>query len=395
MSTTIQACLFNTDPEQSSDIRGYLGALNFIRLFAEVGSVEELANLLLESKPHLIFFHLDPEPAGVIGVIDEVSARYPELGMIAIGKDTRPEAILAPIRAGCDQYVCNPIDPGDLAAAVGRVASKRLLTRSTSQVFCVTGARGGIGVTSIACNLALEIGHLTEKLCALVDLDFQFGDVALFFDCDPKYTFFDLADAGGHFDRTFLDRVLTRLEALQLVLLPRPDRMEQAQTITPDVVHHAIDLLANTHEHVVVDLPRKLDPCTCAALGQADKVLVVCQLQVPSIRNTKRYIDALVHAGVPDDRILVLVNRGDSSGGRVSTKDLAEAVDRPVFGTIPNDYQYVARSLDLGRPVSASERSSPVRAAISKIARELIGDAATVGADRGGKRGLFSRLLSK
>ena len=393
MSNIIQVCLYNTDPDSSTELRDKIGGLNFARLIGESSTPEELAIMLRDMSVNLVFFHLDPDPALVIEVIEQVSTRFPEIAMIALSDQTGPDAILAPIRAGCDQFVCEPIDASDLATAVGRVASKRLLTRTRSRCICVVGASGGAGATTISCNLALEIGHITEKPCALVDLDFQFGDVAVNFDFEPKYTFYDLADTGTQIDRTVLNGVLTQLPC-QVHILPRPDKVEQFQAITGDTVHHVIDVLKNVYETVVIDLPRRLDPCTMAALGQADMVLIVCQLLVPSIRNGIRLYETLKQAGVPDERIEIIVNRGDSSGGRISTKDLEDAVRKPIYASIPNDYQFVARSLDFGRPIAALDRNNSIRMAIGKMAKHIIGDQGEV-AGKGSRKGSFlSRLLS-
>ena len=207
MNNLVQVCLYNADPEVAAELRSHLDELSFVRLIAEVATPEDLASALTNSAINMIFFHLDPEPGVVIGIIDDVASRYPEMAMIALSHETAPEAILAPIRAGCDQFVCEPIEPADLAAAVGRVASKRLLTQGKSRTICVTGATGGSGATSIACNLAMELAHVTEAKCALVDLNLQFGDVAVNFDCDMSYTFFDVAQAGADLDRAVMESV--------------------------------------------------------------------------------------------------------------------------------------------------------------------------------------------
>lgn len=393
MSSVLQVCIYNSDPDSAADLRAQISALNFVRLCAELTSPEELSGFLHNSHVNLIFFHLDPNPSEAIDLIDQVATRYPETALIAIGEQKDPAAILAPIRAGCEQYVCKPIDATDLATAVSRVATKRLLARAKSRCIVVVGATGGAGSTSVACNLALELAAQTEKPCALVDLNFQFGDVAMYFDSEPKYTFADLADTGGHIDRTVLNNVMCQLPC-QVALLARPNRIEQAEQITPDAVHHAIDLLKTTYESVVIDMPRYLEPAKVAALEQADHVLIVCQLMVPSIRNATRYQETLHKLGIPEERIHFVLNRDDANGGRVTTKDLEASFHQPLFASIPNDFQYVSRSLDMGKPLSSTERKSPVRTAIAKMAKRLIGDTGEKQQVEG-KKGLFSRLLAK
>jgi pilus assembly protein CpaE len=166
--------------------------------------------------------------------------------------------------------------------------------------------------------------------------------------------------------------------------------------VTPDAVHRFLDLLKAGHENVVIDLPRHINSCSTAAFQQADLVLIVCQLLVPSIRNTKRYFDALLQMGVPHERLEVVVNRGDSrGGGRITVKDIEDTTKKPVYACVPNDYQFVARSLDFGRPIASLDRSSSVRTAIRKMARRITSDTPSDSKVQGDRRGILSRLLTK
>jgi len=394
MSEVIQVCLYNTDSEALEELHSHISNLNFIRFVGHVDDEFELLALTSEKNLGLVFFNLDPEPQQVIEVIEQFSARFPEIALVALSSQTSPEAILAPMRVGCDQFVCTPIDPEDLARAVSRVASKRLLCQGKSRRTCVVGASGGVGATSIASNLALEIGHSTQHACAFVDLDLQFGDVAANFDAEAKYTLFDIASSTDNIDRTVLESVLTEA-AENVLVLARPFAVDQAAMITPEVVHHAIDQLSSIYENVVIDLPRKLSPLEFAALEQADCVLIVCQLLVPSIRNARRYLDAIVAHGIPEDRIHIILNRGDTSTGRVSREDLADTIKRPIVAVIPNDFQFMARALDFGQPGGTTDRNNAVGLAIAKLAKYVVSGVQDDSSSSEEKKSFFGRLLSR
>ncbi len=394
MSNLLHVCIYNTDPESAQELRSQIVALNFVRVLADVGTPEALAAALNESGVNLVFFHLDPNADAVVDVIDQVSTRHPELALIAISHESDPQAILAPMRAGCDQFVCEPIDSTDLANAVARVASRRLFTNAKSRCVCVTAPSGGTGATSIACNLALEIGSLVDRECALVDLDLQYGDVAMNFDAEPRYNLFDLAESADQIDRTLLLSTMTSLPC-KVAILSRPEMIEQEEVVTPEVIHHVVELLKSVYENVVIDMPGRLDQRAVATLGQADLIIVVCQLLVPSLRNAKRYYDALQRLGVPDDRIEFVINRSEGRSGRLTVKDLEEMTKKPVFACIPNDYQFVARSIDLGRPIAALDRNSPVRTAIRQMAAKIVSHSASKPEESENRRGFLSRLLSK
>jgi len=394
MSNLLHVCIYNTEAQSSQELQTQVSALNFVRIVAEVGSPDAFAKVLNNATVNLVFFHLDPNVAEVLEVIDHVSTKYPELALIAISHQTDPEAILAPMRAGCDQFVCEPIEHNDLANAVARVASRRMLSNTKSRCICVVGAGGGAGTTSIACNLALEIGNLTDRDCALVDLDLQFGDVALNFDCEPRYTIHDLAESGNELDRAVLSTTVTTMSC-KVALLSRPESIEQCEAITPEVIHRVLELMTVVYENVVVDLPGRFDIQTIAAMGQADLILILCQLNVPNLRNAKRFYDTLIRMGVPEERIEIVVNRSDGRSGRITEADVVATVKKPVFATIPNDYQFVARSIDFGTPIASQDRNSPVRSAIRKMARKIVVEPVAKPVVKEERKGIFSRFLSK
>jgi pilus assembly protein CpaE len=300
------------------------------------------------------------------------------------------------MRAGCDQFVCEPIDSNDLSNAVARVASRRLSAAAKSRTICVMGSSGGAGATTIACNLALEIAHLVDRDCALVDLDMQYGDVAINFDVEPRFNIFDLTDGGTEIDKSIMQSTLHTMDC-KVALLSRPELVEQREAITPDILHRVLAVLNSMYENVVVDLPRHTDPRLIATVTQADMVLIVCQLTVPSIRNTKRCIEYLRRLGVADDRLEVIINRNDSRSNRLTESDLETTVRKKPYATVPNDYQIVARCIDMGKPIASLDRNSPVRAAIRQIAKKVIsGHAPPPTAESTDQRkGFLSRLLAK
>lgn len=396
MSNTLNVCLYNTEAEASRELQTAISGLNFVRFVGEVSNADELANAIHNAGVNLVFFHLDPVPDAVVDVIEHAATRYSDLALIAISHKSDVNSVIGPMRAGCDQFVCEPIDHADLANAVARVASRRLARNTKSRCICVIGPSGGSGSTSIACNLALEIGHLTDRECGLIDLDLQFGDAAANFDVSPKYSIHDLADAGGQIDRSILASTVTSLPC-KVALLARPAMIELDEAITPEVVHRVVELCTAAYENVVIDLPGHLDQRSTAALAQADMVFIVCQLLVPSVRNAARLGEALAKFGIPEERIQYIVNRAEGKTGRITIEDVEEAIKKPVFASIPNDYQFMAKSIDFGRPAAAMDANNHVRTAIRKIAARVIANdaAQTPGGRRDNRRSFLSRLLSK
>jgi len=181
----------------------------------------------------------------------------------------------------------------------------------------------------------------------------------------------------------------------KVAILSRPEQIEQQELITPDTVHRVVELLLGTYENVVIDLPRDMNPCTMAAFAHADIVFLVCQLLVPSVRNAKRYRDALQNMGVPDERLEFIVNRTDGRNSRLGIEDIEETIKKPVYACIPNDYQFVARSIDFGRPIASLDRDNAVRTAIRKMAHKIVSDTGSEQSAKRKRRGFLGRFLAR
>ena len=203
--------------------------------------------------------------------------------------------------------------------------------------------------------------------------------MAVTFDCEPKYSFYDLAEeqAEGELDRWVVEEALTVLPG-NVAILPRPETAKQRRAVTPEVIGRVVDLLTDTYENVIIDMPRRIDPCTIAVMERADLVLVVCQLMVPSVGNAKRYLDMAAYARVPASNLEVLVNRYDSSGSLITLNDVERTIQKPIYGKIPNDYKSVSKFLDLGQPAVSLKAKNPVRAAMEVIAHKVAHGGANV-----------------
>jgi pilus assembly protein CpaE len=388
----MRTCLYNVDPGASPELLAAIKRLSFVRFVGEANSPEVLAQYLKDGVVNLILVHLDPDPSVALEVVDELSMLFPDLGLIAISYQTDPAAILAPIRAGCDQYVCKPINLNEFASAVWRVAGRKRLSDTRGQSVCVASASGGAGATSIACNLAVEIADQTGGRCALVDLDFQFGTISYNFDCKPGYTFYNLT--GSTLDRSIVADAMQDLDC-NVSLLCRPESMEHEQEITSELVRDVMQHLTGSFENVVVDLPRRVDEITATAMHHSDRILLVSQLNVPSVRNLQRYAEMLNSLGIPKNRVAVVINRDGSQSSRINVKDVEKLTGLSICARIPNDYAYVTRSLDFGQPIADLERTSPVRKAIRTLARQIAGETACKPKRPARSRGFLRGLLPK
>lgn len=363
----------------------------FVCLFDEVGSTDQPFSKPFEQLDQVQIVSTESTPEGLLerlarGDIDVVAAnldgattletvrrvaqRFPECGVIGVSAKTDATFIIGAMRAGCAQYVCWPIDPQDLKNALQRIRPNRSKAGQSTKRICVVGSSGGAGATTIACNLAMELGHLTGQRTAIVDMNLEYGDVCCSFDCKPKYSLSDICAEGDEVDEETLKATLHDLPC-NVSILARPERQEDARNVSADGVDRMFRLLGEMFHHIVVDMPRAYSGLGSVAVARADYILVVTQLGVPFIRNATRIHETLIQMGANEKNIQIVLNRCNAEFERITVKDVEQHFDQPVFAVIPNDYKYVSASLDLGHPIGADSPSSPARTAILEMTKKI------------------------
>lgn len=364
--------LFNVEANASIELKAAINGLVNTKVVLEVTNGVDLTEALQRIHVNLVIIHLDPLPETLLQVVEHVANMYPDIPIIGISENTNPQLIISAMRAGCSQFVIEPLDKADFSLAVDRVTLKHEPHAPAGKRICVVGSAGGVGVTTISCNLAMELAHLTEKEVAIADLQLEFGDVANLYDCNAPHTIADMCEGDRMLDATVLEKVIVHLPC-HVAVLARPHDVEQAGQIHPDRAAAIIRMLSSSYDNVVVDTPRELNRLTLSVLEQADHVLLVLQLTVPSVQNATRLFKTLISYGMPEERIHVVVNRFRKNVGQIAPTDIEKHFKKNVFATIPNDYQCVANSLDFGHPLMATAPDSSVRTAIRDLARLLIG----------------------
>lgn len=394
MVRSLRVSLYNETQSKAEPFRKPLEEVEGLEIAGECSSWQELQVSLSASPIDAVVVNLDTADGGTpTRLIRRVTEVAPQCGIIGVSANVDPDAIIGAMRAGCHQFVRWPIDPADLRSALDRVAQARMPVHSRSQTVGLIGASGGAGATTLACNLAIELAHLTELRVALVDMDLHYGDVTCAFDVTPQHSVADVCQAGVEVDRRILESAMTELPC-RVSLLGRPEEIEKADQVSPDVVEQMFRVMSQLYPFVVVDLPRYLSPSARTALGCVDRVLIVSQLSVPHLRHATRIYGALLAWGAGEDQVEIVLNRHSPQFDLINTEEVEEHFRRPVFGVIPNDYKRIGASRDRGHPIMADSPNSPARLAIQELARRLavehLGEEELSPA-KGGLLGIFRR----
>lgn len=247
------------------------------------------------------------------------------------------------------------------------------------RLVAVAQARGGVGATTVAVNLANELvgkpGGLLRKAqtrpVALVDLDLQFGSVGALLDLGEKDALHQMALEGVIPDADYLARMLVKMPN-GLSVLPAPSKFMPLDSLSSEQIATILDLLRRENDYVVVDLPHALGTWIEPVLKRADELLIVSDTSVPSIRHCRRLIDFFTQDN-PDLPVRIIINREKRSlFGSAVQKEAQKALNRKLDHWLPLDAKAARASVDRGKPLASVAPRSTLGKAIQRLARDTV-----------------------
>jgi pilus assembly protein CpaE len=252
------------------------------------------------------------------------------------------------------------------------------------RIVTVFSPKGGTGKTVTSTNLAAAFAKFEGKRTLLLDLDLQFGDAAIMLGLEPEKTIYDLVVAPGELDSEKLAGYTTR-HASGLDILPAPVRPEDAELVTETKLSRLLEVARESYDIIVVDTSPFFHGPMLATLDRTDELLLVCGLDVPTLKNVRLALQTLELLAFPQNRIRLVLNRANSKVG-MKRGEVEGALETKVRFEVPSD-RAVPISVNRGNPAVLAESGADFSKAIREMAKGL--QPAEVA--KGQKRGLFRK----
>ena len=243
------------------------------------------------------------------------------------------------------------------------------------KIVTVFSPKGGTGKTSIATNLATALAKHAGKRTLLLDLDLQFGDAAIMLGLEPEKTIYDLVVAPGELDTEKLAGYTSR-HTCGLDILPAPLRPEDAELVTEAKLGRLLEVARDSYDVIVVDTSPFFHGPMLATLDRTDELLLVCGLDVPTLKNVRLSLQTLELLSFPPDRIKLVLNRANSKVG-MKPKEVEAALERKIAFAVPSD-RIVPLAVNRGNPAVLSDPKSDFSRAVRAMAKELVASQAAV-----------------
>jgi len=339
----------------------------------------EAIEIARSTEPDVVLMDINMPDMDGISATEAILRDVPFAQIIILSVQSEADYMRRAMLAGARDFIPKPPSGDELIGAIrnlaGRAREQReKMTRPLPQivdpgtgalvstgklkgkVISVYSAKGGVGCSVIATNLALGL-NTNETPTVLVDTALQFGDVAVFLNLQTKYSFVDLAARADELDDEIVDEILLRHES-GLRVLAAPPRPEMADEINAEQVRNVIQYLKRQFAYVVIDSGSNMDDITLAVMDASEMLMAVATPEIPAIKDARLLFDLLGVLEYPKERLFFVLNKMDRKSG-ITPEAVADNLKCTVDGVIPFEEKAITVSINRGIPVLISEKGKP------------------------------------
>lgn len=367
--------VFDKNSNSREIIKSYLESFDFIgevKLFDDyIDGYEEVKKCGPES---IVIMDISGEGEDIKEMADRIKLCTSKLVITSTNCSTND--IIRALRMGAKEFLPKPVLKDDLARIVLALASiPSEDVTPQSKIITVYSNKGGIGKTTIAINLALELAKVAKDKVALLDLNLQLGDVSTFLNLNPVYDVNYVLNKLATSENTSFTKAFEKYKDTSLYILSDPNYIEQAESVKPQQITALFNALRKEFSYIIVDMSSNIDENSLKILDCSDWILFTTIVNIPAIRNAQRCLNLFRSRRYPKDKVKIVVNRY-MDNDEIKIEDIENTLAEKVYWKIPNNYFTIMEAINKGITISeanpASNISNSFRDFASKVSDDII-----------------------
>ena len=283
---------------------------------------------------------------------DDVAAE-----VFLISENPDPAVLMRAIKTGTKEFFTLPLKEGEVKQALKKFKQKiksadRKNSPKIGQIITIIGSKGGIGTTTVAVNLAVDLARKKSvKSVALIDMNMMFGEVPLFLEMKPGFHWGEITRNISRLDSTFLMDSLSK-HSSGVYVLPSPGSLSSSESEAPEKIGLLVGFMQKLFDFVVIDGGQSVNEFSLKIVEMSDYILLISLLSLPCLSNTNKLLKSFSDFGfLPEKRIKIVINRYLKNSA-ISLKDAETSINRKIFWTITNDYMATISAINNGKPLS-------------------------------------------
>ncbi len=305
-----------------------------------------------------------------LNFISKITSEFSFCKVIAMSDRPDVDIVIRSMRVGASDFLALPVIKKDLFDSLSKLycdMENIKQKKSRCRIITVYSNKGGVGKTSVATNLALELAKITKENVALIDLNFQLGDVTTFLDLKPSFNISYMLQNLDKINEDFLLSTLEKYKDTSLYVLADPPYFKQVDKVPAKDISKLFEILKETFSYVVVDTSGGFDNTAMTAVENSDLVFLVSIVNLPALRNCQRCLELFDKLGINSEKIQVLINRYMENDD-IKVEDVEEVLGKKLYWKIPNNYFTMMTAINKGVPVSEVSPDSNVAVSYKNLA---------------------------
>lgn len=339
-----------------------------------VAALDNIDNL----SPDIVIMTLGAGDHDVLSLTERITLNRPRLQVILLAEYLDVDILQSAISAGARHVTQFPKTAKEFSDYIKKVYQEEAARNDAlrekqnlswlSQVITVFGAKGGLGKTTLATNLAVKLAEKRKKV-VLIDLDLQFGDVHIFMDIEPVDTISELVQeyTSPNID---LVRSYMTVHSSGVHVLCAPKSPEYAELISPEKIKSILSLLRSYYDYVIIDTPPSFSDVTITAIEASSLILFVSGLDISVLKNSKVSISLLQSLQLTE-KIRLIINRAVDMSS-ITLNDVGKLIDCPIWAKLPSDYRVAVTALNRGIPFVIGAPNCELSRSVNAIADLLL-----------------------
>ncbi len=327
----------------------------------------------------LMIIELSKDPNLTFELMQTLLNNY-EVGEIFLSSDSIDHNILTKARwAGAREFFGPNTEESEIKSALERFVLRQAKARAEDapvkegQVISVMGSKGGVGVTTIAVNLAVSLAAKEHnKAVALLDMKL-FGDVHLFMEIEPSYTWMEITKNIPLMDASFLKSILTSAPS-GVHVLPSPAYLPTHNMATPEKIERLFKVMSQMFDFIVVDMGHVLNQTTLKILEVSDRVFLVAVQNFPCMAKIHMMQRTFRDLGYPAREDIHIILNGYVKKANIDIEDVKKSLGQEVFWTIPKDYLTTISAINEGQPLAKIAPKKGITKSFKELAQLLINE---------------------
>ena len=373
MMQKISALILSDEYSTNEVLKLFVSEFDNINLIDCPAQPELILATLTEMQNKSIFLvDLSNNKQEKLDLILKVSQQCPNCKVLALSDNPTVDLIIRIMRAGAKEFVPIPILKNEFFDSLNKIISQFEEPKKNNKckIISVFSNKGGIGKTSLATNLALELSKITKESVALIDMNFQMGDITTFLDLKPSFNISYMLENIDKINETFLLSTLEKYKNSSLYILADPPYFKQADNIQPKQITKLFNTLKETFSYIIVDAEASFDGKNIAALDNSDLILLVTVANIPALRNTQRCLELFEKLGYDKNKTQIVVNRY-MENDEIKEDDVEKVLSKSVYWKIPNNYFALMTAINKGVPVSSINANTNIAQSYRDLAQHI------------------------